>query len=71
MTPHATLATLVPPTGRWIDALHSAARLPHAAHDGLFFDGQQLRWLPRRLPGWFRVAANINLTDEARHAVVA
>lgn len=52
----------------WLDAIRAALRRPRALNARLYFDGDQLRWLARPLPGWMRVAVPVRLLidlDEA------
>lgn len=40
-----------------LPAVRAAARQPHAIDARLYTDGKRVKWLPRQLPGWYRLGA--------------
>lgn len=38
-------------------AIVAALAVPREPHCRLYTDGQRVAWLPRALPGWFKIAA--------------
>ena len=40
-----------------LPAVRAAQRMPHAIDARLYTDGACVRWLPRPLPGWYRIGA--------------
>lgn len=66
----ATVTALAPDAGTWISAIRSALGLPHEISDRLHFNGRELKWLPRRTPGWFPVAVPVKLLVEAEEETI-
>lgn len=56
--------------GTWISAIRTALYLPHTVTDRLYFNGRELKWLPRRLAGWFPVAVRVQFLQEAEEETV-
>lgn len=40
-----------------LPAVQAATRVPHDVTARLYTDGATVRWLPRPLPGWYRLGA--------------
>ena len=39
------------------DSVNAALAVPHRPECRLYTDGRRVAWLPRALPGWFKLAA--------------
>lgn len=44
------------PRANFLDAIKEAQKDQSSVACGLFCDGRRLAWLPRQLPGWFRIS---------------
>lgn len=52
-----TAAFILPPRDKLPPAMLEASRAVRDPSCKLYTDGHRLAWLPRRLPGWFRIGA--------------
>ena len=52
-----TTAVILPPREMLKPAMLEASRAVRDPACKLYTDGHRLAWLPRRLPGWFRIGA--------------
>lgn len=50
-------AVILPARTNFHQAVAEAITTRHAPESRLYTDGERVAWLPRRLPGWFRVGA--------------
>lgn len=50
-------AVILPPRAQLKPAMLEASRAVRDPSCKLYTDGHRLAWLPRRLPGWFRIGA--------------
>lgn len=50
-------AIILPARENFRAAMLEASRLVREPHCKLYTDGRRLAWLPRALPGWFRIGA--------------
>ena len=50
-------AVILPPRDRISDAIVEASRAIRPPQSKLYTDGHRVGWLPRPLPGWFRIGA--------------
>ena len=55
-------AIFMPAVGTVRDAVTAALAVPHRPECRLYTDGRRVAWLPRALPGWFKLAA-VELRD--------
>ena len=53
----SALAVILPPRERLLPAMLEASRAARDPSCKLYTDGHRLAWLPKRMPGWFRIAA--------------
>lgn len=49
-------AVIMPARATLREAVFEAVAQQHEPTTRLYTDGKRLAWLPRRLPGWFRLA---------------
>lgn len=63
MTP---AAVILPPQDMLRPAMLEASRVAHDPSCKLYTDGHRLAWLPRRLPGWYRIGATIKQARPVR-----
>lgn len=49
-------AVFLPARATVRDAIIEAIGMPHEPHCRLYTDGRRVAWLPRALPGWFKLA---------------
>lgn len=49
-------AVFLPARATVREAIAEAVAIPHEPHCRLFTDGRRVAWLPRALPGWFKLA---------------
>lgn len=66
----STVTALAPDAETWLSAIRTALALPHSKTDRLHFNGRELRWLPKRLSGWFAVAVPVKFLVEAEEETV-
>lgn len=66
----AAVTTLASDAGTWLAAIRTALSIPHPVTDRLHFNGSELQWLPKRMPGWFPVAVPVKLLIEAEEETV-
>ena len=50
-------AVFLPERATVREAILDALGVPHEPHCRLYTDGRRVAWLPRALPGWFKLAA--------------
>ena len=50
-------AIILPARERCREAILEASRMQREPHCRLYTDGFRLAWLPKQIPGWFRIAA--------------
>jgi len=50
-------AVFLPERATVREAILDALGVPHKPHCRLYTDGRRVAWLPRALPGWFKLAA--------------
>ena len=50
-------AIILPAQENCRDAILEASRMQRDPSCKLYTDGRRMAWLPRRLPGWFRIGA--------------
>jgi hypothetical protein len=50
-------AVFLPARATVREAILEALGVPHEPHCRLYTDGRRVAWLPRALPGWFKLAA--------------
>lgn len=63
MTP---AAVILPPAEQLRPAMLEASRAERDPSCKLYTDGHRLAWLPRRLPGWYRIGAAIKQARPVR-----
>jgi hypothetical protein len=66
----STVTALAADANSWINAIRSALAIPHNTTDRLHFNGRELKWLPKRMPGWFPIAVPVKLLVEAEEESV-